>query len=233
MAKANNCSDKCSSYEYCEKEGNTTRFIEGATCTDFSLKEVKKKKTAKKKARADATDKEIKEVLSGGDSAITKDIESRGNSCVIPKSIPALEGMRDVVSGRNKITIHNDLYLRCSREIGLSDAQIASYPDAESLKRWANGNHPKSNPDARIKQGKVPEPPKFEQMMKDVFTLESVLEAKFIKSNREHFDRNSLNTFLCNIRRRYGPQEPVRIVTDQNNKVVKRELVTTFTIYYK
>jgi len=33
--KAGNCSDKCSNFDYCEEEGNTKRFIEGAICPDF------------------------------------------------------------------------------------------------------------------------------------------------------------------------------------------------------
>lgn len=34
MAKAINCDDKCSSYEYCESEGVTEMFMRGSTCGD-------------------------------------------------------------------------------------------------------------------------------------------------------------------------------------------------------
>ena len=124
------------------------------------------------------------------------------------------------------------LYNRCRKEIGMSDEMIASHPNAESLLQYANGIHPKSNPDARIKEGLRPEPMKFEDNMPDSFTLESILEAKFVKTNRDHFDRANLQAFLRRINRRYGPHQPVRIVTDRSFKVAKRELVTKFTIYY-
>ena len=126
-----------------------------------------------------------------------------------------------------------DLYKRCSKAIGMTDVQIGAHPDAESLLRYANGIHPKSNADARIKEGVRPDPMKFENDMPDSFTLESVLEARFIKTNRDHFDRGNLQSFLRGINRKYGPFEPVRIVQDRSFKVVKRELVTKYTIYYK
>lgn len=125
------------------------------------------------------------------------------------------------------------LYDRCRKVIGLTDVQISAHPDAESLKQYANGIHPKSNPDARVKEGVRPEPPKFAENMPDKFELESVLEAKFIKSNRDHFDRSNLQGLLRRINRKYGNHDPVRIVTDQSCKVVKRELITKFTIIYK
>jgi len=126
-----------------------------------------------------------------------------------------------------------DLYDRCRKVIGMSDAMIASYTDADALKQAANGMHPKSNVDARVKQGARPEPMKFEENMPDSFTLESILEAKFIKTNRDYYDRGNLQAFLRRINRRYGPFKPVRIVQDRSFKVVKRELVTKYTIYYK
>lgn len=131
------------------------------------------------------------------------------------------------------VLIPKDLYNRCRKEIGMTDVQISVYPDAESLLQYANSIHPKSNTDARIKEGVRPEPMKFEDNMPDSFTLESVLEAKFIKTNRDHFDRGNLQSFLSRINRRYGPFEPVRIVQDRSFKVVKRELVTTYVIYYR
>lgn len=126
-----------------------------------------------------------------------------------------------------------DLYERCSKKIGMTYEQIAAHPDAESLLQYANGIHPASNVDARIKEGVPPEQKKFEENMPDSFTLESVLEAKFVKTNRDHFDRGNLQTFLRRINRRYGPFEPVRIVTDTSFIVKKRELVTKYVIYYK
>jgi hypothetical protein len=126
-----------------------------------------------------------------------------------------------------------DLYNRAKKTVGMSNAQIASYADADALLQALNGMHPKSNPDARVKEGKRPEIKVFEENMPDSFTLESVLEAKFIKTNRDHYDRGNLQSFLCRIRRRYGEVEPVRIIQDRNFKVVKRELTTTYTIYFK
>ncbi len=126
-----------------------------------------------------------------------------------------------------------DLYNRCRKEIGMSDAMVASYSSAEALLQAANGMHPKSNVDARISEGKPPEPAKFEENMPDSFMLESVLEAKFIKTNRDHYDRGNLQAFLRRINRRYGPQEPVRIIEDKSFKVVQRELVTKYTMYFK
>ena len=126
-----------------------------------------------------------------------------------------------------------DLYNRCRKKIGMTDVQISAHPDAESLLQYANGIHPGSNVDARVKEGVRPEPMKFEENMPDSFTLESAIEAKFIKTNREHFDRSNLQAFLRRINRRYGPFKPVRIVQDMSFKVVHRELVTKFTIYYK
>ncbi len=125
------------------------------------------------------------------------------------------------------------LYDRCRKEIGMSDAQIASYSSTEALLQAANGMHPKSNVDARVSEGKPPKNVVFEENMPDSFTLESVLEAKFVKTNRDHYDRGNLQAFLRRVNRRYGPQEPVRIVQDRSFKVVKRELVTKFTIYFK
>ena len=133
----------------------------------------------------------------------------------------------------NPSVVSDALYDRCRNKIGLTDVQIAAHPDAESLLQYANGVHPASNVDARIKEGVRSEPMKFEENMPDSFTLESVLEAKFVKTNREHFDRGNLQAFLRRINRRYGPFEPVRIVTDKSFKVVKRELITKYVIYYK
>ncbi len=125
------------------------------------------------------------------------------------------------------------LYNRCRYSVGMSDAMIASYDSAEALKQAADGMHGKSNPDARVKEGKLPEQKKFEDNMPDSFTLESILEAKFMKTNRDHYDRGVLQAYLRRINRKYGPKSPVRIVQDRSFVVVKRELVTKYTIYFK
>ncbi len=138
-----------------------------------------------------------------------------------------------VVSGNKSISITKDLYDRCRKKIGMSDVMIASYPDAEALKRSADGMHSKSDPDARVKEGVRPKQVKFPEMLKDVFTFESVLEAKFIKTNREHYDRGNLQQFLLLINRRYGTQKPIRIVEDKSLVPKKRELVTHYTIYFE
>ena len=39
MARAENCTKECSNWEYCEDEGQTVRFAEGATCPDFHIEE--------------------------------------------------------------------------------------------------------------------------------------------------------------------------------------------------
>ena len=93
--------------------------------------------------------------------------------------------------------------------------------------------HSKSDPDARIKEGKPPVHPKFEENMPDSFTLESVIEAKFVQKNRSQFDESNLQAFLRNINRRYGAQKPVRIVKDISFVAKKYELVTKFTIFFK
>lgn len=133
----------------------------------------------------------------------------------------------------NNLMIPRALYKRASKKIGLTDVQISSYPDAESLKQALDGMHPQSNPDARISQGKPPKIRNFEDNMPDSFELESVIEAKFIKANRDNYDRGNLESFLCRVNRKYGVQKPVRIVQDRSFKVVKRELVTSYVIYYK
>ncbi len=142
-------------------------------------------------------------------------------------------GMTTVKSGANHIEIPKDLYERARKKIGLRDDQIASYPNAEALKQYCDGIHPQSNPDARIKEGAPVVHPKFADNMPDSFTLDSVQEANFVTTNREQFDRANLQSFLRNINRKYGTQKPVRIVQDTSFVVVKRELVTTFTIYFK
>lgn len=115
----------------------------------------------------------------------------------------------------------------------MSDAQIASYSSAEALRQAANGMHPRSNVDARVKEGETPEPVKFDENLPDSYVLESILEAKFIKTNRDHFDRGNLQACLRRINRRYGPQIPVRIVQNMSMVSVNRELKTTYTIYFR
>ena len=129
--------------------------------------------------------------------------------------------------------IPQDLIDRAKKKIGMSDEMINSFPDAESLKRYCDGIHPKSNPDARMKEGEQPERKNFEDNMPDTFTLESVLNAEYFHGNREQFDRNNLQEFLRSINRKYGVQKPVRIVKDENFVAKKYELLTNFTIYFK
>jgi len=131
------------------------------------------------------------------------------------------------------IGVSQELYDRARKKIGMSDAMIASYPSAEALKQACDGMHPKSNPDARIKEGKRSEPVKFDENRPDKFTLESVMETKFAMQNRLHFDEGNLQALLRNINRQYGEQKPVRIIKDMNLVPKKRELVTKFEIYFK
>ena len=131
------------------------------------------------------------------------------------------------------IGVSQELYDRAKKKVGLSDERISSFTDAESLKQFLDGIHPNSNPDARVTQGKPPEPAKFEENMPDSFTLESILEAKFISTNRDHFDNKNLQDFLLRINRRYGTQHPVRILMDRSFVVKNRELLTKYTIFYK
>ena len=126
-----------------------------------------------------------------------------------------------------------DLYDRAKKNIGMSDEMIASFPDAESLKRYCDGIHSKSNPDARMKEGEPVDRKNFEDNMPDVFTMESILPAEWAHKNRDQFDRDNREAFLRDIRRKYGAHEPVRIVADTSFVAKKHELVTTFTIYYK
>lgn len=146
-----------------------------------------------------------------------------------PEQITACKDKAALVKAIEKIP----LYKRASKKIGLTDVQIARHPDVESLKQYLNSIHPQSNSDARISEGKPPEIRNFDDNMPDSFTLESVIEAKFVKTNRDHYDRGNLQAFLCRVNRKYGIHEPVRIVQDRSFKVVKRELVTKFVIYYK
>jgi len=126
-----------------------------------------------------------------------------------------------------------DLYNRASKNIGMTDEMIASYPDAESLLKACNGMHKQSNPDARIKESVPPVGVKFKDNMLNVLTLESVLEAQFVQTNRVMFDESNLQSFLRNINRKYGTQKPLRIVKDMSLVVKSRELVTKYTIYFK
>ena len=126
-----------------------------------------------------------------------------------------------------------DLYKRASKKIGMTDAMIASYPDADALLKACNGMHSKSNPDARTKEGVPPVGVKFEEDRPDVMTLESILKAAFVQQNRGMFDETNLQAFLRNVNRRYGAQKPLRIVKDMSLVAKKHELVTQYMIYFK
>lgn len=107
-----------------------------------------------------------------------------------------------------------------ARKIGMSDAMIASYPDALALKRACDKISPKTNPDFRAQPGKVPEPVVYDKMP-DKFEIDSKLECKFISQNRAQFDEANLQAELRRINRKYGPQKPVRTVRTMSFKAVK------------
>ena len=119
---------------------------------------------------------------------------------------------------------------------------IAVYPDAESLKKACDGISPRTNPDARVKEGKIPPPVKYTDKMPDKFEFESAMEEKFLSASRAQFDENNLQLELRKINRKYGAQKPVRITKDMNCNAVKgknkdkqmaRMLITKFTIFMK
>ena len=144
-----------------------------------------------------------------------------------------IEAKKNKVNPSLSVRYGEDLYKRASKKIGMTDAMIASYPDADALLKACNGMHSKSNPDARIKEGVPPVGVKFEEDRPDVMTLESILKAAFVQQNRGMFDETNLQSFLRNVNRRYGAQKPLRIVKDMSLVAVKHELVTKYTIYFK
>ena len=139
---------------------------------------------------------------------------------------------KKVDDDKMKVEIPLDLYDRARKKIGMSDEMIAGFPDAESLKRYCDGIHSKSNPDARMKEGEPLKQKQFENNMPKVFTLESVMNADWVQRNREQFDRENLQEFLRSINRKYGTQRAARIIKDENFVAKKYELVTKFTIYF-
>lgn len=129
-----------------------------------------------------------------------------------------------------------------AKKIGMSPEMIAVYPDAESLKRACDGISPRTNPDARVKEGKISPPVKYTDKMPDKFEFESAMEEKFISASRAQFDENNLQLELRKINRKHGPQKPVRITKDMNCNAVKgknkdkqmaKMLITKFVIFMK
>lgn len=142
-----------------------------------------------------------------------------------------------------KSSLDPDLVKR-AKKIGLTDNQIASYPDAESLKKALDGMSPQTNPDARVKPGKPPKPVVHtEKMPKEKkFEIDSKFEQKFISQSRAQFDENTLQAELRRINRKYGAQEPVKIVKTttfkpvsglNENKITVKFLITHFEVYFK
>lgn len=145
-------------------------------------------------------------------------------------------------SDGTEISIPTELYNRASKKAGMSDEMIATYPDAESLKRACDKISPRTNPDARPGEGVVPPPVKYEDNRPDVFEFDSKMEAKFISQNRAQFDENELQLKLREINRRYGPQKLVKIIKTTTFKPVKgitkdklsaMFLVTHYEVHFK
>ena len=133
------------------------------------------------------------------------------------------------------------LYERAKNKVGLDNSRIVAFPTAAALKKFCDKTHPASNPDARPKVGVIP-PPKVVVEPPDKIEFDSKLEAQFITTNRASFDNNTLQAQMRKVNRKYGTQNPVRIMTDQACYVVDgkdergisvKYLVTHFIVYYK
>ncbi len=132
--------------------------------------------------------------------------------------------------------------IKRAKKIGMSPEMIAVYPDAESLKKACDGISPRTNPDARIKEGIIPPPVEHPDKMPDKFEFESAMEEKFHSANRAQFDENNLQLELRRINRKYGAQKPVKIVKTVNcnsvqgknkDKQTAKMLITKFEILMK
>lgn len=139
---------------------------------------------------------------------------------------------------KSKQKTASNLLIQRAKKIGLSDEQIATYPDAESLKRKCDEISPRTNPDAQPKRGKIPAPAKYDDSLPDVIEFDSKLEAKFITANRAQFDEASLKDKLMFLNRKYGPCEPVSIekVVDRKpvDGITKHKLAAKFLVtHYK
>ena len=130
---------------------------------------------------------------------------------------------------------------RC-KKVGLPFEQVNAFTDVEALKQYLDGLSPQTNPDAKVKEGKTPEPPVQSDDLPDKIEFESKMEAGFTHSNREYFDRGTLQAKLRLMNRKYGAAKPVRIVTDAACEPVRdknekgqtaRMFITKFTVYYK
>ena len=139
------------------------------------------------------------------------------------------------------ISVAETVYNRARKVVGLTDDQIANYPDEGSLVKALNAMHPKSNPDAKVKAVKTPEQPRVEDKMPDKIVFESKMEARAM-ANRIHFDEQNLQLELRKINRQFDTHDPVRIVMDKSFKPVngkdkkgrsEKQLITKFTVYYK
>jgi hypothetical protein len=129
-----------------------------------------------------------------------------------------------------------------AKKIGLSDNQIESYPDVESLKKALDGMSPKTNPDARVKPGTPPTPKVHTEKIPDKVEIDSKFEAKFTSQSRSQFDENSLQAELRRINRKYGAHAPVKIIKTvtfkpvsglNENKITVNFLITHFVIFFK
>ncbi len=151
--------------------------------------------------------------------------------------------MRHVEANGRTREVPLDLYERATKKVGLDDSQIVAFPNAAAIKKFCDKAHPASNPDALPKATKIPEPaPKAVLQVPDKIEFDSKLEAQFVTMNRASFDNNTLQAEMRKVNRKYGTQEPVRIMTDQSCKVVDgkdergisvKYLITHYVVYYK
>lgn len=134
--------------------------------------------------------------------------------------------------------------IKRAKKIGLNKDQIASYPDAESLKKALDGMSPQTNPDARVKPSTPPKPVVHaEKMPKEKkFEIDSKFEQKFISQSRVQFDEANLQAEFRRINRKYGVQVPVKIIKTttfkpvsglNENKITVKFLITHYVIFFK
>jgi len=133
------------------------------------------------------------------------------------------------------------LFERARKKVGMTNEVIATYPDAKSLKEVCDKIHPKSNPDAYPKRGSAPKPVIYTEKVPDKIEIDSNMEAKFISRNRAQFDEQNLQAELRRINRKYGSQNPVKIVKTTTfnqvrgrnaDRVACKVLVTHYEIYF-
>lgn len=133
-----------------------------------------------------------------------------------------------------------ELYDRALK-IGLAKEVIEAFPDAETLKAKCDAISPRTNPDAKPKEGDVPEPKDYSKVP-DQFEFESRLEARLLSCNRRQFDEANLQAELRKMNRKYGSHKPVRVLRDECGEPIKgknkvgqnaKMYVTKFTVIYK